>query len=110
MAALTIQGVNKNAPLTPSFAAADVAGDTFANNGRVLLYFKNSDASSKTVTVASLVDCNQGFTHDISVTVPATDEVMVGFFEINRFNDTNQNVSMTYDDVAGLTVAAIQIS
>ena len=111
MAQLTVQEVSKNSSLTPSFSAASSEGDTFLNNGKVLVYAKNANVgASRTITINSLVDCNQGFDHDITVTIPQSSEEMVGFFETDRFNNSSGQVSMTYDDESDLTIAAIRIA
>lgn len=110
MSQLTVQEVDKNNPVTPTFNAAASGGDSFLNNGRVVVYFKNADgAATRTITFDSLVDCNQGFDHDIEVEVPISGEKMVGFFETNRFNDTSGLINMTYDDESDLTVAVVKI-
>lgn len=111
MAELTVQDVSKTTTLTPTFAAAASGGDTFENNGRVLVYAKNGNVgASRTITVNSLVNCSMGHDHDITITVPASSEEMCGFFETNRFNNSSNQVSMTYDDEADITLAAIRIA
>lgn len=111
MAVITVQTATKESPLSPTYAACSAGGDTFANNGRVMLHFKNANLSTaRVVTIDSLVACSYGFDHDVTVTVPADGDVVVGFLEINRFNDAQSDVSMTYDNEADLTVAAIKIS
>ena len=110
MAAITVQNVTKDASLTPSFVAASELGDYFANTGKIIVYAKNVDAGdSKVITVASQVQCSLGSTHNITVTVPASSEEIVGFFSVDRFNDANGRVQMTYDDHTDLTLAAISI-
>lgn len=110
MAELTVQSASIRTTLTPSYVACASGGDTFANNGRTLLHFKNANVgASRTVTISSQSSCNQGGTHDITVTVPADSEEMTGFFPPHRFNDSSNDVSMTYDDESDLTVAAISI-
>ena len=110
MAELTVQNVSVGASLTPEFTAAASGGDSFANTGKILLYIKNEAVASRTVTIASQVECNQGETHNVVVTVPASSEEMVGFFSINRFNDSDGEAQITYDDEADVTVAAISVA
>lgn len=110
MAELTVQSVDLSG-LTPTFSACDSAGDTFKNKiGRAVLYFKNGDTADKTVTVTSLKECSQGYIHNVVVTVPTGGELVVGPFNVVRFNDTSQEVSITYDDVTSLTVAVLEFT
>lgn len=110
MAELTVQKIDLNG-LSPTYAACDSAGDTFLNTtSRTFLHFKNGDTADKTVTIASLKKCDQGFIHNVVITVPAGGEVMVGAFSQIRFNDTNRKVSVSYSDVTNLTVAALDLS
>ena len=111
MAALTVQNITLAASLTPTFAAAAAAGDYVANTGKIFLYFKNANVGvARTVTIHSQVLCSQGVEHDVTVTVPASSEEIIGFFDVNRFNDINGRLQMTYSSEADLTIAAISIS
>lgn len=107
MANLTVQRVQLNG-IDPVFNSADVAGDSFVNDGRVVLHVKNSDVSDKTVTVDSVAPCNQGSFHDLLVTIPAGDERLIGPFSVQRFNDSNNKVNITYSAVTSVTVAVIK--
>jgi hypothetical protein len=112
MADLTLQEFDL-AGLTPSFSAADVAGDSFVNNGKTLLYVKNGDASShdvtlniqKTITIGG-IDITLS---NPTVTVPASDEKIIGPFSQDWFNDADGNVSVDYDAVTSVTVAALKL-
>lgn len=108
MATLNVQRITLTG-LSPVFVAADVAGDEFLNSGRVVLYVKNGDTLEKTVTVDSQTPCNQGFDHDVVVTVPASEERIIGPFPKNRFDDANGKVQVSYSDVTSVTVAVIEI-
>lgn len=107
MADLNIQPVTM-AGLAPAFSAASAGGDKFSNDGRTMLYIKNGGGASIIVTIDSRVRCNQGFDHDIQVTVAAGSEKMIGPFEKARFNDADGKVAVAYSDVASVTVAAIR--
>lgn len=109
MSLLTVQNVSLDG-LEPSFAAAAEDGDTFVNNGRTFLHVKNADTvAERTVTIDSLVDCNQGHNHDIVVEVPAEEERIIGPFSPSRFNSNTGVVSVTYDNHSDVTVAAISL-
>lgn len=107
--ALTVQAASL-AGLTPSYAAADAAGNYFSNSGKEYLQVKNTGAST-VVTINSQVLCNQGSDHDITVTVGATiGDKIIGPFPKDRFNDPSGFVQIAYSQVTGITVAAITVA
>lgn len=109
MADLTVQQVT-TAGVAPTFAPADVAGDSFTNDGRTFLHVKNGGASSIDVTIDSVEPCNYGYDHDQVVTVAAGEEKLIGPFSVSRYNDkTTGKVSVSYSDVTSVTVAAIKV-
>lgn len=112
MAALTVQstGIGSNS-LTPTFAAAAGGGDTFVNDGRVLFYIKNGDASPMTVTFATPLALRGGIAiDDPQTTVPATSEEVIGPFDPTVFNQAaGTGVSVTYSAVTSVTVAVIRL-
>lgn len=105
---LTVQKLT-SAGVTPTFGAADVTGDKFANNGRQFLVVKNGGAASTTVTINSQKKCDQGFDHDLEVSVAASAEKWIGPFDPNRFNDGSGDVNVAYSEVTSVTVAAVSI-
>ncbi|RJQ26329.1 MAG: hypothetical protein C4589_09845 [Peptococcaceae bacterium] len=109
MATLSVQKISLTG-LGPTFVAASAGGDIFANNSHVYLHVKNGDTAAKTVTVNSQRQCDQGFDHDIAVSVPASGERLIGPFNTSRFNNTDGNVEVTYSAVTSVTVAAIELS
>lgn len=106
MAQLTIQRPSLTG-LDPTYAAADVAGDKFANDGSLRLVVKNASGGSVDVTVASPANCNQGVNHPVTVAVPAAEERIIGPFRRDRFNDGDGNAAVTYTAVTSVTVAVI---
>lgn len=109
MAELTVQNIVLGTSLTPSFASAAAGGDTADNSGNMFLYVRNGGGSPITVTVDSLVNCNQGSDHDDATTVPAGSEEMIGPFPTGRFNDSSGEIGITYSDVTSVTIAAINL-
>lgn len=91
-----------------TFAAA-AATDTFPNDGNTVLIVKNDSAADITVTIDSARPCNYGFDHDVSVTVPAGGERVIGPFPRNRFNDNNSQVAVSFSDTLSVTVAAVSL-
>lgn len=112
MAELTVQ-VSGVAGTAIAFGAAAGGGDSFnnigANAGRTVLLVKNGDASGKTVTINSQVPCNQGFDHDVAVTVAAGATETIGPFDPARWNDSSGLVQVTYSAVTSVTVAAMRV-
>ena len=94
---------------SPTFAAADAAGDEFLNSGRTFLIVKNGGTAAINVTVNSQKPCNYGFDHDIVVSVAAGAEEWIGPFSRERFNDSNGKVQVSYSDVTSVTVAIVEL-
>ena len=111
MAKLDVEVMDIDNELKPTFNAGSSGGDYFANNSKVLVYFKNANAGVvRTITIHSQVDCDEGSEHDVSVEVPISGEIMVGFLKAGRFNDVSGDVLMTYSSEADLTIAVIRIN
>ena len=116
MAALTVQTVAE-AGITPSYASAAAGGDTAKNeNGDVFLHVKNTNGATRTVTVtaqttaASPPGMGAMTKANVSVVVPATTgDKMIGPFAPLAFNDSSNNLVITYTAVTGLTIAAVKL-
>lgn len=118
MAVLTVQSAVFGG-LNHTYASAAGGGDSFANDGHTFLLFKNGNASARTLTIAANDADKPGFgtiaTPDTTVTIPGSGtnggECLVGPFPPDRFNDpTTGRVSLSYDAVTGLTVAAVKLT
>src|SRR6478736_1945942 len=96
------------AVLSTVFVAANAGGDTFQNDGRTLLRYKNTSGAPITVTVddpTSVLAGAQAFNPDVQFVVPATTgDVTIGPFPPARFGDV---LAVTYSGVTSLTVAAV---
>ena len=108
MATLTVQEISLTG-LTISFAAAAGGGDQFANSGKEFLYVKNGGGGSINVTVDSQTLCDQGNDHDAVVAVGAGSEECIGPFNKGRFDDSSENVQITYSGVTSVTVAVVRL-
>lgn len=92
---------------TITFAAASAGGDVFTNTGSEVLRVKTT-GTPVTVTITAQKPCNQGVLHNVSVTVPATSEREIGpFRDLVRWNNNSKQVAVTYDQVTGVTIAAV---
>lgn len=105
MATLAVTTLSQSGAV-PSPVAAAGGGDSFPNTGREYLQVTNGDVSSKTVTINSVQACNQGFDHDLVVTVAAGDTKLIGPFPVRRFSST---VAVSYSAVTSVTVAVIKV-
>lgn len=92
--------------LDPVFTPAHFGCHHVANDGRTWLALRNNSGSSRTVTIDSLGECDQGFDHDVSVEVPAGETVLVGTFEVKRFTGL---LEVCYSSTIDLEVAALRI-
>lgn len=91
-----------------TYAAASAGGDQFVNTGYEVLNVR-ATSTPVVVTVTAVAPCDQGVLHNISVTVPAASERAIGpFRDLRRWNNaTTKRVSVTYDQVTGVTVAVV---
>jgi hypothetical protein len=108
MAVLTLQDITP-AGIGPTYVAAAGGGNTFANNGRVMLHVRNAGGASITATIVSARTCNFGFQHDLAVVVPNGGERMIGPFPIERFNNDAGMVAVTYSGVTSVTVGVFEL-
>jgi hypothetical protein len=106
MAELTVQKISLTG-LEPEYVAAASGGDTFKNNGNTYLCVKNGGGSAVTVTIDSIVLSNYGTDVDIAVSVPASEERLIGPFNKARFNNAVDIVNVTYSAITSVTVGAI---
>lgn len=109
MPVLTPQQVGLDG-LDLAFDAADPGGDTFLNDGAMLLVVKNESGSDMVVTIDSQTACNYGFDHDIAETVADGVTDYIGPFATLRFNDGDGNVLVAYDDATDVSVAVLKVS
>jgi hypothetical protein len=106
MAVITAQSIAETGT-TISFTAVN-ASDTLTNNGNSYLRVKNGNGSNCTVTVTHVNSCDQGFTHDMVATVPATTgDVILGPFSIIRFGNAPV---VTYSVQSSVTAALVKLS
>jgi hypothetical protein len=88
--------------------AAAGGGDKFLNDGSVLLYVKNGSVAPITVTVeAAGTPGGLSFT-DPAYVVAAGNDMILGAFNPQYFNDATGFVNLTYSGVTTLTVSPIK--
>lgn len=105
---LTVAQISRTG-IQPALVAANVDGNFFDNDGMTFLNVDNADASPHTVTVNSLVNCDQGVDHNVAVVVGAGENHLIGPFPKGRFNDASDQANITYDAVTSVTIQAIRL-
>jgi len=106
---LTLQTLTVAGVVVTPVAPTATDGDKFQNDGRVYLYVNNESGAPITATLTAPNTCNQGFTHDLAITVAAGVAKYIGPLSTTRFNDSAGDVKVTCSAVATVTVAAIQV-
>lgn len=92
--------------------AAGAGGDTFVNDGRVVLYVKYVGVGTPTVTVPAPKACSFGIidvAHDSVTTLAANDEKKIGPFPRARFNKADGECDVVYSDETDITIRAERI-
>lgn len=93
--------------LTTLAAAADVAGNNWANTGSEFLFIKNASVGAITLTLAfgpgAVVDGVTPASHTVSLT--AAHEYLIGPFPTTIYNDINGLMQITFSGVTTLTLA-----
>lgn len=109
MAALTIStAVLAGALLGATAANTGTAGDEFLNDGKIILYAKNTSGSTVVVTVDAQSIQGIAFT-DPTVSLDNGEEMVIGPFNPEYFNNSSGYVAFTVDgplDVAPVRVNA----
>lgn len=110
--ALNAETSNSQTTRTPTFTAAIADGHMATNDGLTYLRVKNTDGTSKTVTVlipktlAGVAAANGGRAH----TVPATTgDVTIGPFPPEYTQPSDGRVWWDYSATTGVTVAVVKV-
>lgn len=109
MATLSVLAPNSLAATAFAPASCAAGGDQVLNDGRTVLYFKNTDSSTVTVTLATGGTVAGIALADLSFTIAQNAEKIVGPFDRLLWNDANGYVQISYSAVTAMTVAAIRI-
>lgn len=108
MAQLTVDKIDLDG-LALSTAAADVAGDSFLNQGGSFLYVENGNSSTHTVTINIQKAIDYGTINSPTVSVAAGESKFIGPFNRQWFNDDDKLVHVDYDAVTSVNVAALRL-
>lgn len=112
MAAITIQEVDLDGLNSHTYAPASAGGDTFDNSsGKVLFAAQHVGGATAplVITLNSQRTCDYGFDHDVTIDIDFGEDVLAGPFNKLRFNASDGLVSVSYDGVTDLEVAALKL-
>lgn len=112
MATLTVQPINRTGP-TPTYAATSSGGDACEVGDDIFLHFKNTNAATRTVTLAipSGASTYPNVTYtNVAVVIPATTgDKMIGPISALFKDPATGLCQITYDAVPGLTVGCFKL-
>lgn len=92
---------------TPTFNNASADGNTFVNNGSVLLYIKNGSGATITATLTTPQTVHGLAVSDLSVAVAAAGEKVAGPFGPETFNDSDGKVTVSWSATSSVTFAVL---
>ena len=114
MATLSVQTITRaSGGLNPTYSSCDASGDEFPNiTGGTFIHVKNSSGGALDVVASTPAQVGPSSApidiDDETYSIPASGERMLGPFESQYFNDTDNNVNLTYPGgVTGLTIAVL---
>lgn len=100
--AVTSAGVESHSDTASYDAPTSTDGYEFVNDGKTELeIYNNGSSGTLTATVVSPQTCDQGGTHDITVSIPQGDAYRIGPLLPSRFNATSTGkvtVSLDHTD------------
>ena len=109
--ALTVQTLAPTG-ITPSYTGSLSASNEYQvrNDGNVFLHVKKSAAVDCTVTIDTPGTVGGHAIAQLTVTVVATTgDKMIGPFAPSIYNDASGDVTVSFSDVDGLTIAAVRL-
>lgn len=108
MAQMPVQNVGQ-AGAAPVFTACNAGGDTIPFDDRTLLYFKNTNAAARNVTITPQRKVAGATVAPVVITVPlTTGERVAAGYDPSIFCDAQGRLVLTYDAAANLSVAVLR--
>ena len=114
MATLTSQEISE-AGVVATYAAATADGDVVANEGTIFLHVKNGGGSEITVTITAQTTSVDSPLYgeltkaNASKAIAGSAEAFIGPFQINAYNNTDEQIAITYTAVTSVTIAALYL-
>jgi hypothetical protein len=115
MAELTLQQITESGDQV-DYANAGEAGDTVDNAGSTFLHIKNDGGETITVTIAAETTSVPNSIYgsltkaNASIAVEAAREAVIGPFKVSAFNNSDDEIEITYTAVTSVTIAAFYIN
>jgi hypothetical protein len=108
---LTVQDIDRTG-LTPSFSAANADGHEIDNDAilRTFLYVKNGGGGGITVTVVTSETRDGLAVADLTVSVGAGADSIIGPFPPAQYDQTDDTVDVDFSGVTSVTVAAFKLA
>lgn len=110
MAVLAAATPVSRAGVNPVGAAADVAGDSFTNDGKTMLYIYNGAGAPITLTLVVQYTVDSKAVTNPTLSVTNGEGRLVGPFPTQIYNDANGRVNVTYSAVATVTVKVLSLT
>jgi hypothetical protein len=96
--------------LSPTYASAAGGGDKCEVGDRNFLHVKNGGGSSITVTLTSVASVRGQAVSNVTVSVPATSERMIGPLSADLLQNPSDGLcAIGYSGVTTVTVASLRI-
>jgi len=114
MATLTAQQIVQSG-LVPTTVTPDGSGDKLANTGKEFFHITNDSGSALTATVVPVVttvidpDLGKLVKEDAVLSLAAGEDGFLGPFEVDAFNDTDGNITITCSVQSNIKLSALYI-
>lgn len=108
MAILTAATVSR-AGVDVAGAAADAAGDEWANTGYEFVQVRNASAGVVTVTLDIRATLDGATVTDPTVSLAAGETKIIGPFPTGLYNDANGRARIAYSAVASVTTRVLKL-
>tara|TARA_R100000781_G_scaffold115006_1_gene88394 strand:- start:1875 stop:2222 length:348 start_codon:yes stop_codon:yes gene_type:complete len=114
MATLTAQEISE-AGTTVTYASATADGDVVDNDGKVFLHVKNGGGSEITVTITAQTTSVDSPIYgtltkaNASKAIAGSAEAFIGPFEMQAYNNSDEQIAITYTGVTSVTIAALYL-
>ncbi len=108
MPTLTVNSLSRDG-VDDAGVAADAGGDQFANSGAEFFRIHNGGGAQITVTIATQLAVDGEAVADKTVDVPAGESRVIGPFPTGLYNDSSNNIQLTYSGVTSVTVGVFSV-
>jgi hypothetical protein len=106
---LTPQDISR-AGVTPAYASAAAAGNSWLNTGREMVHIKNGSGAPITVTFTPTVLTDGAATVAKTVSVTNAQERMIGPFPPALYNDSTGLMKLDFSGVTSLTLGVFRLT